>query len=291
MILEDLSSFRAHSTFLFWHCLGSGVGVRGNRLGGTSAEAQRRRFGEENPHYFESGTDSLRPGSSSGFVVKEQKDCSTQRGFHCKYRAEPSVHLGMQSADRMFTHERDNVSSYGDLDGDFHDLDDASGNAGLVNSFQCEYQVRETVTFAPRARGKGSAKGRTEAGSTFGCTLLPMGRAARLGSGAGFLDPVHFLFLTATVQMAVGAQHIFHDPDPHPSPSTPPLQELGLDPVVSNLQLDRVHPAIQNLAAATQGDRSQSISPAGQFHPGPPSPVLKAGRCRHEPPVLLIDPL
>jgi hypothetical protein len=53
----------------------------------------------------------------------------------------------MQGVDRMFSHERDTMPGYENLDGDFHDLDDASGNAGLVNSFQCEYQVQKNVPF------------------------------------------------------------------------------------------------------------------------------------------------
>ena len=63
----------------------------------------------------------------------------------------------MQGVDRMFSHERDTMPGYENLDGDYHDLDDTSGHAGLVNSFQCEYQVQKNCPFSPNPRGKSVA--------------------------------------------------------------------------------------------------------------------------------------
>lgn len=42
--------------------------------------------------------------------------------------------------ERLYSQESNSMSHYGDLEGGLGDVDE-SDNAGLVNSFQCEYQV------------------------------------------------------------------------------------------------------------------------------------------------------
>lgn len=111
-----------------------------------------------------------------------------------------------------------------------------------------------------------------------------LGRATRLSRAPRILVLFDFLFLTAHIPWTE-AIHDYRGPDLDTdlfSSSSPP-QELGLDPVVSNLHLDRVHPTIQNLAAATQGDCSHSISPTISFQQGPSfSQVLQAEMCTPE---------